>query len=205
MIIECINCRSYVDATVRGTFEQLLSGQGPSSLFSLLSCPQCSSPILVRQTNIGNMADGDIWNTPQLVYPTSDLLANPKAPQNIRKAFDEACSCYRANAYTASAIMCRKTLEGICEAHSVSERTLASSLKKMLDSGLIDDRLFQWSDLLRLAGNEAAHGAGLTISQTDAKDILDFTAAIMDYMFSYRDRFEEFRARRIKPNQSRDT
>ena len=150
------------------------------------------------------MADGDIWDTPQLVYPTADLRANPKAPQSIRRAFDEACSCYRANAYTASAIMCRKTLEGICDAHGVSERTLAATLKKMLELGLVDERLFQWSDLLRLAGNEAAHGVGLTISQPDAKDILDFTAAIMDYLFSYRDRFEEFKARRSKPDHGHD-
>src|SRR6266850_5691832 len=114
MIVECADCRSYVDATAHGRFERLSDGSGPSSLFSLLSCSKCRAPILVRQTNIGNMADGDKWDTPQLVYPTADLRVNPNAPHDIRLAFDEACSCYRAGAFTASAIMCRKTLEGIC-------------------------------------------------------------------------------------------
>ena len=94
--------------------------------------------------------------------------------------------------------MCRKALEGICAEHSVSERNLAASLKKMKEAGLIDDRLFEWSDSLRIAGNEAAHGVGLTISQPDAKDILEFTNAILDYLFSYRDRFEKFKQRRAK-------
>ena len=72
-------------------------------------------------------------------------------------------------------------------------------LKKMRDVGHIDARLFEWSDALRLAGNEAAHGVATKISETDARDILEFTNAILDYMFSYRDRFEQFRKRRAAP------
>jgi hypothetical protein len=45
-------------------------------------------------------------------------------------------------------------------------------------------------------GNEAGHGVGLSIEQADAKDILEFTNAIMDYLISFRDRFEEFKKRR---------
>ncbi len=196
MIVECLDCRSYVDAQEKGTFERLSDGRGPSSLHTLLSCPKCGSPILVRQTNIGNMAEGDKWDTPHVLFPPSDLRVNPNAPRDIQAAFDEACACYRAQAFTASAIMCRKTLEGICGAHKVAERTLASSLKKMKEAGLIDARLFEWSDLLRIAGNEAAHGVGLSIAQPDAKDILEFTNAILDYLFSFRDRFEQFKQRR---------
>jgi hypothetical protein len=144
------------------------------------------------------MAEGDNWDTPYLLFPPSDLRVNPSAPRDIQAAFEEACACYRAQAFTASAIMCRKTLEGICAAHSMTERTLAASLKKMKDTGLIDERLFEWSDSLRVAGNEAAHGVGLSIPQSDAKDILEFTNAILDYMFSYRDRFEQFKKRRAK-------
>jgi hypothetical protein len=66
----------------------------------------------------------------------------------------------------------------------------------MKEAGLIDARLFEWSDLLRIAGNEAAHGVGLSIAQPDAKDILEFTNAILDYLFSFRDRFEQFKQRR---------
>jgi hypothetical protein len=144
------------------------------------------------------MAGGDKWDTPQLVYPTTDLRDNPNAPRDIRLAFDEACNCYRAGAFTASAIMCRKTLERIYAAHVVTESSLARSLRKMHEHNLIDGRLFEWSDLMRAAGNEAAHCVGLSIHQADAKDILGFTNAIMDYLFSFRDRFEEFKKRRSK-------
>ena len=197
MIIECLECRSYVEATEAGTFERLSEGKAPSTRYTLLSCSECGTPILVRQSNIGNLAEGDKWDTPYLLFPAADLRVNPNAPRNIQAAFEEACACYRAQAFTASAIMCRKTLEGICAAHDVTG-TLATSLKKMKDSGLIDARLFEWSDTLRVAGNEAAHGVGLSIAQPDAKDILEFTNAILDYLFSFRDRFEQFKKRLSK-------
>ena len=41
----------------------------------------------------------------------------------------------------------------------------------------------EWWDSLRIAGNEAAHGVGLAINQADAKDLLEFTNAILDYLF----------------------
>jgi len=144
------------------------------------------------------MVAGDIWDTPFPLFPPSDLRVNPNAPIEIQKAFEEACACYRTQAFTAAAIMCRKTLEGVCAAHGVSDRTLVGSRKKMKESGLIDERLFEWSDALRLAGNEAAHGVSVSIGQTDAKDILEFTNAILDYLFSFRDRFEQFLQRRTK-------
>ncbi|HLH93951.1 MAG TPA: DUF4145 domain-containing protein [Xanthobacteraceae bacterium] len=196
MIVECLTCRCHVEATQRGGFERLSDGSGPSTLYTLLACTQCGHPILVRQSNIGNMVEGDKWDTPYPLFPPSDLRVNPNAPPEIQAAFEEACACYRARAYTASAIMCRKTLEGLCEAHGVKQNALAASLKKMREKNMIDERLFEWSDTLRVAGNEAAHGVGRSISQPDAKDILEFTNAILDYLFSFRDRFEDFKKRR---------
>ena len=202
MIVECTSCRAYVEATERGGFEYLRRGDEPSGRFVLLSCNKCGSPMLIRQINIGNMVEGDIWDTPTGLYPNEGERANPNAPREILVALEEARACYRARAHTAAAIMCRKTLEGeFCAAHGVNERNLMSSLKKMKDQGLIDDRLFEWSDTLRVAGNEAAHGVGVTISEADARDILEFTNAILDYLFSYRDRFEQFKKRRASaPN-----
>ncbi|MDX2300361.1 MAG: DUF4145 domain-containing protein [Xanthomonadaceae bacterium] len=196
MIIECSNCRQHVEAKEAGSYWRHFEGQEPSRRYTLLACTTCQEPIVVGQTNIGNMAEGDKWDTPFVVFPQGDIRFNPSAPVEIRAAFHEACTCYRTQAYTASAIMCRKTLEGVCAAHGVEERNLSAALRKMKEQTLIDDRLFEWSDALRVVGNEAAHGVKVAISQHDAKDAIEFTNAILDYLFSYRDRFEQFKRRR---------
>lgn len=140
MIIQCTECRQYVEAKEAGGYWRHFDGKEPSCRYTLLSCTTCMSPILVRQTNIGNMAEGDKWDTPFVVFPQTDVRVNPNAPKEIRAAFEEACACYRSQAYTASAIMCRKTIEGVCAEHGVTERNLSASLKKMKEVGLIDER-----------------------------------------------------------------
>ncbi|MBU9477668.1 DUF4145 domain-containing protein [Burkholderia multivorans] len=65
---------------------------------------------------------------PVRCLPRGDVRVSPNAPEALHGAFLEACTCYRAHAYTASAVMCRKTLEGLCAAHGVEERNLNASL-----------------------------------------------------------------------------
>lgn len=146
------------------------------------------------------MTEGDKWDTPFVMFPTSEGKVTGNVPEDIRAAFDEACKAYRAALYNSSAIMCRKTIDGVCAAHGIATGNLAASLKKMLDEDIIDDRLHEWSTVLRHLGNGAAHDIAVTTTQPDAKDAIEFTNAILDYLFSYRDRFEEFKKRRqVKP------
>jgi hypothetical protein len=100
-------------------------------------------------------------------------------PKEIARAFKEARTCFRSKAYTAAAIMCRKTLEGICSAHGVKTScSLAVQLKKLKDNGTIENRLFEGAEALRTMGNEAAHGVELVTSAEDARDTLEFTDAL---------------------------
>jgi hypothetical protein len=57
----------------------------------------------------------------------------------------------------------------------------------MLDKNLINKRLYESWNELRLIGNEAAHGIRVASSAQDARDGLDFTIGIIDYPLSYQD------------------
>ena len=63
----------------------------------------------------------------------------------------------------------------------------------MKEKGIIENRLFEWADALRISGNEAAHGVNSNISSQDAKDILEFTHALLEYVFTFQEKFEEFK------------
>jgi hypothetical protein len=91
--------------------------------------------------------------------------------------------------------MCRKVLEGIAEENRITARNLVTSLNEMREKGIIENRLFEWADALRISGNEAAHGVSLVVSATDAKDILEFTHALLEYVFTFQEKFEEFKIR----------
>jgi hypothetical protein len=116
---------------------------------------QCANAsLLATQDGLG----GDEWDKPVRIFPPRDR------EEDIVRAFKEARTCFRAKAFTAAAIMCRKTLEGICSAHGVkSSGTLAAQLKKLKDNEVIENRLFEWAEELRTMGNEAAHGVEVVI------------------------------------------
>ena len=139
--------------------------------------------------------EGGNWSEPKRLYPPMETGVSQAIPISLRLAYAEARSCFRAKAYTATAIMCRKILEGIAEENKITVRNLAAALKEMKEKGIIENRLYEWADTLRISGNEAAHGVNLQVSQQDAKDILEFTQALLEYVFTFQEKFEQFKKR----------
>ena len=52
--------------------------------------------------------------------------------------------------------------------------------------------ILQWANGVRIVGNDAAHDLKMEITKTDAKDTLDFTEAVLLYVFVLQSRFSEF-------------
>ncbi len=71
-------------------------------------------------------------------------------------------------------------------------------LERLRDQGVIEGRLHEWADELRIVGNEAAHDVSVEVSAQDAADTLEFTRAVLEYAYTFRQRFERFRKRRAK-------
>lgn len=191
MVVECDECGVLVDAQELEAYT-FSHPSGDRYRYAFLRCPRCDDAFLTLQ----EVDFDNTLGTPSRLYPPQHEIQSSTLPQPIRAAFDEASTCLRAKAHTATAIMCRKTLEGICATHGIAERNLAKSLKELRDTGVIDARLYEWADELRLFGNDAAHDVTVEISGPDARDILDFTRALVEYVFTFRERFEEFKKRR---------
>jgi hypothetical protein len=92
--------------------------------------------------------------------------------------------------------MVRRTLEGVCAAYGIDEKPLFSALDKMKELGLIEGRLLEWAQELRVLGNDAAHFTGKAVNRQDAEDALTLAEALMDYLYVFAAQFDEFRARR---------
>lgn len=198
MILECKNCQALVNADFVANYDYTYTFSDLSDLparYELLKCPICQNPFLIDSDQL---TDGYL-----VLYPPPDNRVNPNFPASLKSAYGEAISCFNSKAYTATAIMCRKTLEGICTEHGITGNNLVKNLKELKDKGIIESRLYEWADALRISGNEAAHDVRVTVSYEDAKDVLEFTNALLEYIFTFRDRFEQFKQRRAnKPPPS---
>jgi len=71
----------------------------------------------------------------------------------------------------------------------------------MKKQGIIESRLFEWADTLRISGNEAVHDLAVTVPADDARDILEFTNALLEYMFTFKDKFEQYKKRQKEKKQ----
>jgi len=179
MILECKRCEALVNAEPVAKY--IVEDEFLPTTYSFLRCPKCSGPFLTDEDDFSGLIS---------LFPQPDTRVNPNLPEPLKAACEEATSCFKSKAYTATAIMCRKTLEGICIEHGATGRTLVASLKELKDKGVIENRLYEWADALRISGNEAAHDVNVTISADDAKDIIEFTNALLEYVFTFRDKFD---------------
>jgi len=192
LAVECGACGVYVNAPLRGQFDYFddLKMFAPERV-CLLECPRCVSPILFKQEMD---FDGD-WEGGVVIYPSRKRSLGQAVPRTIRRAFSEAFTCYKSDAYTACALMCRKCLEGICKESGGTKKNLAVMLDELKAKNVIDARLHEWATALRVLGNEAAHGVEAEFDKHDAEDALDFTEAIAEYVFTFRVRFDQFKKR----------
>lgn len=198
MLVECKACEALVDAVEIERHQFYDPEEGPAERYIFAKCPRCDRPILAVQCHYATSEEDGAWDEPYRLYPPPENALGLRFPPSIRNSFQEVLGCMKGKAYTAAAIMCRKTLEAVCAEHGCSGKTLDADLKQMKDKGLIESRLFDWADALRIAGNEAAHEVGKVVTKQDATDILEFTRALLEYVFTFRDRFEEFKKRRMK-------
>jgi len=131
------------------------------------------------------------------LWPQQDSHIDWSIPDIARNSLVEARLCYKARAYSASVVMSGRTLEAVCKHHNTSGRTLAKGLDELKAKGVIDERLYKWSDELRKHRNIGAHASAEKISKEDAKDLLDFAEAICEYVFVLSDKFNKFMARKL--------
>jgi hypothetical protein len=134
------------------------------------------------------------------LWPAADRQLSPNIPESLRLEHKEARSCFSNAAYTATVVMVRRTLEGVCSENGVSKRPLIKALQQMEADGLIEGRLLEWAEELRVLGNEGAHFTGRRVAREDAQDALALAEALLDYLYVFSAQFAEFKKRRSNPD-----
>jgi len=159
-------------------------------------CGRCSQPFLIRQSLYGVPREFESITEERILYPSEKKLPLDGVPNTIKSAYDQAARSFSASLFEPCVLMCRKCLEATCKNLGAKGRDLNSKLQSLFDSGHIDSRLLNWAHEIRLIGNEAAHDPDTKVTKRDARDVLDFTEAILIYIFSLTSRFDAFRIRR---------
>lgn len=205
--VYCPNCNIFVEAKViaHGFGENRIDAVNPldeidseyhGAYYSVALCRRCDGPFLVRETLYGVPGEFEAVTDEVVLYPVS---AGPKLeglPDSIARSMTQAHRSYSTSSYDACAVMCRRALEALCKTLFANGRDLARRLADLKATGRIDERLLEWAHGVRLVGNEAAHDVETAVTAEDARDILEFTEALLTYVFTLDAKFRSFEARR---------
>lgn len=164
--------------------------------FSVALCRRCNGPFLVREALWGVPGEFETVTEEVVLYPVSGGPKIEGVPDSIGRAVAQAHRSRDTASYDACALMCRRALEALCKTLSANGKDLAQRLGDLKANGHIDSRLLDWAHSVRLVGNEAAHDVDTGVTAEDARDILEFTEALLMYVFTLDAKFRAFEARR---------
>lgn len=198
MITECPHCESKVDCDEKGLVAIDPDYTDMPTKYLLLECKVCHAPLLAITELFQTGEDEYEWGSALRVWPTPESEIDWDIPEIARNSLIEAKVCFKAKAFSACAVMCGRSIEGVCKHHDPKTKTLAAGLKKLRVDGVIDDRIYGWGEALRENRNLGAHATTEKVSKDDAKDLLDFSVAICEYVFVLNAKFERFQNRRAK-------
>lgn len=203
MVVRCPKCERHQVGVVTGQF--LTGEEQYPERYSLVMCPACRQPFLSHEEGVPNFDGWDkveiYWRDPLFLHPNDSSKLEASVPVPIAESLYEAQRSFdQASAYTGAAILCRRTLEGICKHFQAKGGNLAKKLEHLRTTGKLDERFHEWADhVLRGLGNDAAHDVDQAISRDDARDALDFTKALIQQLFVLEEAFKRFKARRAAP------
>lgn len=136
-------------------------------------CHHCHQPTFIDEN--GNQ-------TPQKTFGKS--VPSIDVP-DIQAMYQEARSCYSADAFTASTMACRKLLMNIAVSKGAKENQSFQQYVGYLETNnFIPNGTKDWVDAIRTQGNEATHEIALS-SQEQAEEILSFTEMLLRLIYEF--------------------
>ncbi|MFJ1582065.1 DUF4145 domain-containing protein [Streptomyces sp. NPDC088197] len=198
LLVTCPHCERPALAGVVGEASDHSADDGPPYLLELVRCGKCRKPFLTVEEDYGEGWDGE----PGVLWPEQQRPLSVHVPEDLRRTHSEARRCFSAKAYTATAVMVRRTLEAVCvdqgmvDDDSRRPKPLFKMLEEMRDQGKIDGRLFEWAHELRSLGNQGAHYSSTSVTREDAADGLALAEALLDYLYVLHAQFNTFKQRR---------
>jgi len=193
IVVDCHECHVRVSATYDGyVMEPEVGDIG----YFLAQCPSCKQPIFCQAYLHQNDFNDYSWSTAERLWPApSDRQLSSAIPPPAAKDIKDAQKCIHHNIYSAAVVLCGRSLEYLIHEKTGEKKMIGKGLVALRDTGVIDQKLFGWAEALRQERNLGAHSTSKEVTRENAEDILDFTLAIFNYVYTLSLKYEAFLAR----------
>lgn len=131
-----------------------------------------------------------MWPAPATTEISSSI------PDAARRDIKDAQKCLSHGIYSAAAVLFGRALERLVKEKTGENHMIGRGLKALLEKGAIDQRLYDWAEALRKERNFCAHASDEDTTKENAKDVIDFTIAIFDYVYTLAEKHEKYIVRK---------
>lgn len=191
------------------------------------ACRNCQRPVsfVLRQmsTTVNPFADGDFamasgcslnnfFEVQGFISLKDFRHAQPPehVPHDIVAIFNEGATCLAVECFNAAGTMFRLCVDKATSAllpkvdrnglNDYIRRNLGAKLRWLLDNALLPEALRNLAGCIREDGNDGAHGG--TLTKAEAEDLLDFTTALLERLYTEPERLRLAQARRDARRQA---
>jgi HEPN domain-containing protein len=191
IVIDCPHCSVRVKAEAKAWV-----GSGGEGAFFLVQCPSCQSALFGSAVSYQDEYNNWGWDTAERLWPTPSVAEVGQAiPEAARRDIKDAQKCLSHGIYSAAAVLCGRALERLIK-EKASVNMIGKGLAELKSKGVIDERLFSWAEALRKERNIGAHASDEDTTKENAQDIIDFTIAIFDYVYTLSEKYQRYLARK---------
>lgn len=201
--IQCAFCRE------QGNFELAYHAQKkkPNSQkrlnFDVYKCGNCAAFIHVFWS-ASEHSRGHSGIHDYLVLPPPLGIAEPPKhwPEQIQRYWKQAHSSMQSENWDAAAVMARSALQAALRDHQGKGKNLKEEIDNLAEKGILPPIMKDWSNELRLLGNESAHPTAPSepVKPDDIKDTVEFLDYLLKYLYNLPKQIADYRNRR-KENQ----
>jgi hypothetical protein len=145
------------------------------------------------------------------IKDTAARKAPDHVPENIEAVFREGAACLSIGCFNAAGTMfrlcidlCTRSMlpaEDVAGLNSKTRRDLGLRLPWLLDNKFLPEALRELSSCVKDDGNDGAHEG--TLREPDAGDLLDFTHALLERIYTEPKRIELAKERRAARRESK--
>ncbi len=124
-----------------------------------------------------------LWLGERMLYPQTGEAPppHPDVPPAIRELYEEARGVLPASP-RASAALLRVALEGLLEEAGYEKGSLADRLKRAHEEGKLNAKIYELAEVLRLAGNAAAHYEPWKIDPSKEQEDREMILALFEFL-----------------------
>jgi hypothetical protein len=127
--------------------------------------------------------------------PTPGILENQELGDPLKRAYESAVTVLNTKQWSATAVMCRRLLEGITKSvlpPELHKQPLGKQLEALPAYRSLDKPLLELADAVRRGGNLGAHfDLEKEPDEQVATLMLDLCEDLLDYLFTLPNRIDE--------------